>query len=136
MPDFVPIFGVVTNWALIGHIVVAQVENEKKNIICKNLGLGALGSMRTFGHLCVYCFLGGRLCFSSFFVVVYCFALFCIVVALDVLLLLFLLFLILLLLFLFVVIVVVAIIFVFKTTSKTRKKTNIKQKKIKRRKNN
>ena len=64
MPDFVPVCWVVIDWALTGHIVVAQVENENKtrylnhHFFCRHLVLGALGSMRTFWT---------PLCFSLFF---------------------------------------------------------------------
>ena len=61
-----PCFCVVTMLALIGHIVVAQVDNKKQTLkkhslkpvfFCRNLGLGGFGFNENF--LGTFVFLGG-----------------------------------------------------------------------------
>ena len=64
MHNFVPFLGVVTDWALIGHIAVAQVENKKTSettMFLQESGLG--GGVGFSGD-----FLGTIVCFLVFFV--------------------------------------------------------------------
>ena len=96
MPSFVPVFLVVTNWALMVHVVVAQVDPPKNSSETTSfLQESGFGGFRVqwnlFGHICGAQQVFGLFCyFSVAFVFFWCFVLLscCLLVVVNVLLLL------------------------------------------------